>query len=160
MAATESEMKVKKDKKLTLSIEQGLNRRLDIQAALDGKGHDRSSILDGLVKQHIERPDDVTAFMVDAPKPQATEVKASGSQPVATVTRSKTTYYLSFESDRVLRLHALLTRQDLSPIVEGLIRAHVTPWDIYDPREFHLTSRRKDRQGGARPISSSERDAA
>src|SRR5271163_1985235 len=130
--------KIAKPKKLTLSVDPGLNQRLDIQAALGGKGSDRSTILDGLVKAHIKRPEDMDALMADAPKSEPAEAMASRGQAAPNVDKSKTTYYLSVESDRLLRLRSLMTGNDLSTIVSGLIREHITPWTVFNPAEFRL----------------------
>jgi hypothetical protein len=158
-----TETKIAKPKKLTLSIDPGLNQRLDFQVAKDGKGSDRSSLLDGLVKAHIQRPDDVSALMVDAPKSQPTDAKTSRRQPPATADKSKTTYYLSVEADRLLRLRSLMTGDDLSTIVSGLIADHVAPWDIYDRRTHHTSANPvsgKGRQSGVPRVSSPLADAA
>ena len=45
-------------KKLTLTIAEDLNCRLDFDAIIKGKGHDRSSIVDALVSRWIELPED------------------------------------------------------------------------------------------------------
>src|SRR5271163_4862262 len=84
-----------KKSKLTLSIEPGLNQRLDYQAARDGKGHDRSSIVEALIDRHIKLPGDVRDFFLDAPETQHTDAKSSRRQPAEAVTRDKTTFYLS-----------------------------------------------------------------
>ena len=135
-------------KKLTLSIDAELNRRLDLQATFSGKGHDRSSIVDALVVEHIQLPDDWKHHLAPASaSPDRTDDKPSPRQ------REKTTFYLSAQAALILGLHAQLTEADRSSIVEGLIRDHVTPWDLYDPREKYLTSRSKGRQSGADSIS-------
>jgi hypothetical protein len=151
---------IPKKSKLTLSIDPGLNQRLDFQAARDGKGHDRSSIVEGLIDTHIKLPDDMDDFFDDVPETRAPDDKSSRRQAAETVTRNKTTFYLSPKVAKRLSLYAVWTKKDRSSIVEGLIRDHVTQWDIYDPRESYLTTRRKDRQSGASPISSSEQAAA
>jgi hypothetical protein len=136
-------------KKLTLSIEPSLNRRIDIEAAVRGKGHDRSSIVEGLINRHICLPDDWREFPDnDARTPRPADGKASPRQ------REKTTFYVSTMAARLLGLHAQLTEEDRSSVVERLIAEHVTPWDVYDPRECHLTTRRKGRQSEAAEINS------
>lgn len=144
-----------KKSKLTLSIEPGLNQRLDFQAARDGKGHDRSSIVEALIDQYLKLPGDVQDFFLDAPQTQRPDAKSSRRQPAAAVNRDKTTFYLSFMVAKRLGHYAVWVGKDRSSIVEGLIRDHVTPWDIYDPRESHLTTRRKDRHGREAQINSS-----
>jgi hypothetical protein len=135
-------------KKLTLSIEPSLNRRIDIEAAVRGKGHDRSSIVEGLINRHICLPEDWREFPdSDAQTPRATEGKASPRQ------REKTTFYVSTMAARLLGLHAQLTETDRSSIVERLVTEYITPWDVYDPRECHLTARRKGRQSEAAEIN-------
>jgi hypothetical protein len=135
-------------KKLTLSIDPALNRRLDFQAAVDGKGHDRSSIVDALVVAHIRLPDDWQDFP-DAPDatPEPPDDKASPHR------REKTTFYLGVKAARMLGLHAQLAEKSRSRVVEALIEDHVTPWDVYDPREKFLSSYRKDRRSEAAEIS-------
>jgi hypothetical protein len=154
--------KIAKPKKLTLSIAPELNRLLDIQAALDGKGSDRSSLLDGLVKAHIKRPDDLDSLMAGIQESQSAVVKASGSRS------PKTTYYLSVEADTRLRFHKMTTREDLSKIVENLIRDNVTHWGaydtakqrVYDPSEHRLHKHSKGRQNEAFEVNSPDAEAA
>ena len=135
-------------KKLTLSIDPVLNQRLDFEAARAGKGHDRSSIVDALIIEHIHLPDDWRGFPDMAPAaPERTDDKPSSRQ------REKTTFYLSAMASRLLGLHSHIVEADRSSIVERLIREHVTPWDIYDPREKFLSSYSKGRQKGADSIS-------
>jgi hypothetical protein len=149
-----------KKSKLTLSIASDLSQRLDFQAARDGKGHDRSSILEDLIKDHVPLPDDLAAFLVGARQAGPTDDKASRRQSPRPVARGKTTFYLSVEFARRLSLHAVLTGEDRSSIVEGLIRDNFTPWNIYDPRESHLSTRRKSRQSDSAEINSPVADAA
>jgi hypothetical protein len=54
---------------------------------------------------------------------------------------------------RILGLHAQLAERDKSSVVESLIEEHVTPWDVYDPRECFTTSRSKGRQSKAAEIN-------
>src|SRR5580658_8947202 len=84
-----------KKSKLTLSIDPALNQRLDFQAARDGKGHDRSSIVDALIDQHVKLPDDMQDFFRDVPETQRSDAKSSRRQPPEAVNRDKTTFYLS-----------------------------------------------------------------
>ena len=135
-------------KKLTLSIDPALNQRLDFEAARAGKGHDRSSIVDALIIEHVHLPDDWRGFP-DMPSatPEQAEDKPSPRQ------REKTTFYLSAMASRLLGLHSHIVEADRSSIVERLIREHVTPWDLYDPREKFVTSRRNGRQSEAASIS-------
>jgi hypothetical protein len=142
-------------KKLTLSIDPELNQRLDFQAAVAGKGHDRSSIVDALVERHIQLPDDWQHFPdVESTASEQPDDKASGRQ------REKTTFYLSVRAAKILGLHSQLTETNRSRVVESLIEAHVTPWKIYDPREFKAPARRNGRQGEEVSISSSGASAA
>jgi hypothetical protein len=135
-------------KKLTLSIDPQLNRRIDLQAALAGKGHDRSSIVDALIVGHIEIPDDWQQFPdIPAQAPEPPDDKAPGRH------REKTTYYVTVKAARTLGLHAQLAETSRSRVVEALIEDHITPWDIYDPREKFLSTRRRDRQTEVGPIS-------
>jgi hypothetical protein len=135
-------------KKLTLSIEPRLNQRLDIEAAVKGKGHDRSSIVDGLILGHVQLPDDWDQFP-DAPAetPEPAEAKAS-RRPT-----DKTTFYVSVKAARVLGLHSQLAEKNRSRIVQALIEDHVPPWAVYDSREFNRPARRTDRQSRASLIS-------
>jgi hypothetical protein len=146
---------IPKKSKLTLSIDPGLNQRLDFQAARDGKGHDRSSIVDALIDQYVKLPGDVQDFFLDAPETRRSDAKSSRRQPPEAVNRDKTTFYLSHLVAKRLGHYAVWLGKDRSSIVEALIRDHVTPWDLYDPRESHLTTRRKDRQGREAQINSS-----
>lgn len=141
---------IAKKKKLTLSIETALNRRLDFEAAVRGKGHDRSSIVEALISGHISLPADWQQFAVEGEAtPQRTADKAPARQ------REKTTFYFSPMAARLLGLHAQLAEADRSEIVERLIREHVAPWDVYDPRDSYVASRRKSRQSEEAEISSS-----
>jgi hypothetical protein len=140
-------MNVKKTK-LTLVIGEKLNQRLDLQAAIGGKGHDRSSIVEGLINAHIRLPDAVDDILSEP-----AEAKASGRQPARDGTRGKTTFYLSPSTARRLQLHATWTGEDRSEAVERLIREHVPPWDVYDPRKSFVSARPKGRQSDAAPIS-------
>jgi hypothetical protein len=152
---TATETKTKK-KKLTLSIESSLIRRLDIEAAKEGKGHDRSSIVGALVEGHIILPDEVGDFFDESSTPaQQPDGKASERQPTNPTNREKTTLYLSVKSARRLGLHATWTGEDRSSAVERLIREHIPSWKIYDPEDSYLTTRRKDRQGGAPSVRDS-----
>src|SRR5262245_11051448 len=98
-------------KKLTLCIEPRLNQRLDIQAAVAGKGHDRSSIVDALITGFIRLPDDWQDFP-DTPSamPEPADDKASPRR------REKTTFYVSVKAARMLGLHAQLAETNRSRI--------------------------------------------
>lgn len=134
-------------KKLTLSIDPELNRRLDIQAAVAGKGHDRSSIVDGLITGHIRLPDDWQAFPTDeSATPEPTDDKASGRR------REKTTFYVSVKAARMLGLHSQLAETNRSRVVEALIEEHVPQWDVYDRRKSFVSTRRNDRRSEASEI--------
>lgn len=142
-------------KKLTLSIDPMLNRRLDLQAALAGKGCDRSSIVDGLILGHIQLPVDWQDFPDTGPiTPEPPDDKASPRQ------REKTTFYVTVKAARVLGLHSQLAETNRSRVVEALIETHVPPWDVYDPREKYLSSYRKGRQSEVAQISSTADVAA
>jgi hypothetical protein len=145
-------MGLSKDKVL-LSIEPGLLQRLDFQAARDGKGHDRSSIVEGLIKSHLVLPDDLAALLLVSNTPGLGDVKAAGCQSCEAVERSKATLHLSVDASRRLGFYAVWVDRNRGAVVEDLIREHVTPWKIYDPRECHLTSRRKDRRNDEAQIS-------
>jgi hypothetical protein len=137
-------------KKLTLSIEPRLNQRLDIEAAIKGKGHDRSSIVDSLILGHIQLPDDWDQFLDGGHEtPEPTDVKASGRKV------EKTTFYVSIKAYRTLGLHSQETEKNRSRIVEALIEDHVPPWAVYDSREYKTPARRSDRQSREAPISDS-----
>jgi hypothetical protein len=137
-------------KKLTLSIDPRLNQRLDFQAAVAGKGHDRSSIVDALITGHIRLPDDWQDFPDTlSATPEPPDDKAAGRH------REKTTFYVSVKAARVLGLHSQLAETNRSRVVEALIEDHVTPWDVYDPREKYLSTRRKDRPSEVGLINSS-----
>jgi hypothetical protein len=142
-------------RKLTLSIDPELNRRLDIQAAVAGKGHDRSSIVDALITGHIELPDDWHQF---PDMPSATveppDDKASGRK------REKTTFYLSVKAARMLGLHSQLADTNRSRVVEALIEDHVPLWGVYDQRKSFVSARRIGRQTEAAPISFTDASAA
>jgi hypothetical protein len=128
-------------KKLTLSIDPELNRRLDIQAAVAGKGHDRSSIVDALILGHIRLPDDWQDFTdSDATTPEPTDDKPSARQ------REKTTFYLTAKAARMLGLHSQLSETNRSRVVEALIDEHVPQWDVYDRRKSFVSTRRSDRR--------------
>src|SRR5689334_22078985 len=121
-----------KKTKLTLVIGEKLNQRLDLQAAISGKGHDRSSIVDALVNAHIRLPEAVDAILT-----QPAESKVSTRQPAEDGITGKTTFYLHPSTARRLELHMTWAGEDRSEAVERLIREHVTPWDVYDPRKYH-----------------------
>jgi hypothetical protein len=136
-------------KKLTLSIEPRLNLRLDIQAAVSGKGHDRSSIVDALILSHIKLPDDWQDFPDAEPgTPELPEDKSSPRQ------REKTTVYVSAKASRMLGLHAQLAETNRSRVVEALIDTHVPVWAVYDQREYKAPARRSDRRSEGDAISS------
>jgi hypothetical protein len=142
-------------KKLTLSIDPRLNQRLDIQAAVSGKGHDRSSIVDALITGHIRLPDDWQQFPdIPAATPEPPDASPSGCR------RDKTTFHLSVKAARILGLHSQLAETTRSRVVEALIEEHVTPWDVYDPREKHLSTRRKDRRSEATEVNLAAATAA
>jgi hypothetical protein len=120
-------------KKLTLSIEPRLNQRLDFQAAVAGKGHDRSSIVDALITGHIQLPDDWQDFPdTTSAMPEPPDDKASPRQ------REKTTFYLSVKAARMLGLHSQLAEKNRSRVVEALIEDHITPWGVYDTGKFSV----------------------
>lgn len=135
-------------KKLTLSIDSELNQRLGIQAAFGGKGHDRSSIVDALIIEHIHLPDDWrhSPDMASA-TPERTDGKPALRQ------REKATFYLSAMSARLLGLYSELSETDRSSIVECLIREHIPAWGVYDTGKSFVTSRYKGRQSEAASIS-------
>jgi hypothetical protein len=136
------------NKKLTLSIDPSLNRRIDIEAAVRGKGNNRSSIVEGLIVRHISLPDDWREFPGnEGQTPRPADGKASPRQ------REKTTFYVSIMAARLLGLHAQLTEEDRSSIVERLITENITPWDVFDPRESFVSTRRKGRQGEGTEIN-------
>jgi hypothetical protein len=142
-------------KKLTLSIEPRLNLRLDIQAAVAGKGHDRSSIVDALILSHIKLPDDWQDFPDSSPgTPEPPEDKPSPRQ------REKTTVYVSGKASRMLGLHAQLAETNRSRVVEALIDAHVPVWAVYDQREFNKPARRSDRRSAGDAIRDTAEAAA
>jgi hypothetical protein len=137
-------------KKLTLSIDPALNQRLDFQAAVSGKGHDRSSIVDALILGHIRLPDDWQDFPdTDGATPEPADDKASLRQ------KEKTTFYLSVKAARMLGLHAQLAEAHRSRVVESLIEEHIPPWAVYDPRRSFVSTRRIGRQGEAEAINPS-----
>jgi hypothetical protein len=144
-----------KKTKLTLVIGEKLNQRLDLQAAIGGKGHDRSSLVEGLIDAHIRLPHAVDAILTEP-----AEAKASGRQPTEDGTRGKTTFYLAPSTARRLQLHATWTGEDRSEAVERLIREHIPPWDVYDPRKSFVSTRRNGRQSEAEVISSAAATAA
>jgi hypothetical protein len=147
--------KIALPKKLTLSIDPELNRLLDFQAALNGKGSDRSHLLDDLVMNHIEHPDDWDSLVASVKDSQPTGVKASGSQG------SKTTYYLSVEAEVRLRVHKMKTREDLSTTVANLIRDHIPHWGIFDTvkeRLYDPTEKALYDLSTQKPISLSDKD--
>lgn len=144
----------KKKIKVTLLIPEKLNQRLDFQAAVDGKGSDRSSILQGLIEAHISLPDGIGDLLEGCTgAAEAAEAKPSGRQPTRDATRSKTTFYLSPRTARRIKLHADWTGEDRSSAAERLIREHITPWDVYDPREKFVSARRTDRRSVADQLS-------
>src|SRR5262245_41438945 len=102
-----------KKTKLTLVIGEKLNQRVDLEAAIRGKGHDRSSIVEALVDAHIRLPEAVDAILS-----QPAETKASTRQPSEDGARSKTTFYLSASAARRLQLHMTWTGEDRSEAVE------------------------------------------
>jgi hypothetical protein len=142
-------------KKLTLSIDPDLNRRLDIQAAVAGKGHDRSSIVDGLITGHIQLPDDWQDFPDS--ESSASELTEALSAPRQ---REKTTFYVSIKAARMLGLHSQLTDATRSRVVEMLIATHVTPWGVYDQREKFVSTRRNDRRSAGDAIRDTAEAAA
>jgi hypothetical protein len=142
-------------KKLTLSIDPALNQRLDIQAAVAGKGHDRSSIVDALILGHIRLPDDWQDFPdTDSATPEPPEDKASGRR------REKTTFYVSVKAARMLGLHSQLAETNRSRVVEALIDEHVPLWGVYDQRKSFVSTRRNGRQSEAEVISAAVAGAA
>jgi hypothetical protein len=142
-----------KKKKLTLSIEMDLTRRLDFEAALRGKGHDRSSIVGDLVDRHIALPADWKPLAVEVETlPEWMAAKAPARQ------RDKATFYFSPMTAMQLSLYARRLGFDQSDIVEGLIRAYVTPWDIYDPRTHHTSANPTNRR--KKGTNSNEEDRA
>jgi hypothetical protein len=142
-------------KKLTLSIDPELNRRLDYQAAFAGKGHDRSSIVDALIAGHIELPADWQDFPDTASAtPDPTDDKASPRR------REKTTFYVSVKAARMLGLHAQLTETNRSRVVEALIADHLPEWAVYDQRKSFVSTRRNGRQSEAEAISPNTATAA
>jgi hypothetical protein len=158
MPATET--KVKKSK-LTLSIAAALNQRLDFEAAIKGKGHDRSSIVEALISEHVKLPENVDQLLDSSPEMQeAQDAKTSGRQPTEAVTRGKTTFYFSPTAARRLRLHSLSTGQDCSSIVEGLIRDHVAPWKTYDESKMFVSARPRDRRRNEPQLNSPVSEAA
>jgi hypothetical protein len=156
-------------KKLTLSIARELNQRLDFEAALKGKGTDRSSLVDALLNERICLPADWTDFAVTSPEtPCPPEAKPSRKPGDSDATREKTTFYISGKAAMLLSLWASLTQTDRSAVVEGLIRDHVTPWQAYDPRTHHTAAYRRssgrvvteDRRDHADEVSQATQEAA
>jgi hypothetical protein len=147
-------------KKLTLTIAENLNRRLDFEAINKGKDHDRSSIVDALVDQWIKLPEDWQKVPFPEPEPSQhpTAKPVSGQQPEA-VKRLKTTFYVSPMTDRLIGLHAKLTGEDRSSAVERLIGEHIAPWGMYDTSTHHVR-RFSDRSKSNDPANNSERSAA
>jgi hypothetical protein len=144
-----------KKKKLTLSIETDLTRRLDFEAALRGKGHDRSSIVGDLVDLHIDLPADW--------KPLAVEVETIPEWMAAKMParqRDKATFYFSPMTAMRLGLYARRLGFDQSDVVEGLIRKYITPWDIYDPRTHHTSANPTNRRRKVTESSGEDREAA
>lgn len=142
-------------KKLTLSIETRLNLRLDIQAAIAGKGHDRSSIVDALILGHIKLPDDWQEFTdSESATPEQTDDKSSPLQ------REKTTFYVSARAARMLGIHSHLADTNRSRVVEALIDKHVPVWAVYDQREFNKPARRSDRRSAGDAIRDTAEAAA
>lgn len=144
-----------KKTKLTLVIADALNQRLDFEAAVRGKGHDRSSIVEDLVRAHICLPEAVGEILT-----RPMDVKSSGGQPTEGGKRSKVTFYLTDETARRLALHMTWTGEDRSEAVERLIREFITPWDVYDPRKSFVSTRRIGRQSEGEAISSTAAAAA
>ncbi len=142
-------------KKLTLSIEPRLNLRLDIQAAVAGKGHDRSSIVDALILGNIKLPDDWQDFP-DAESATVEPPDAESSKRQ----RQKTTVYVSIKAARMLGLHAQLTESNRSRVVEALIDAHIPIWAVYDQREYKTPARRSDRRSEGDSIRDTAQAAA
>jgi hypothetical protein len=134
--------------KVTLVIDGELNRRLDYQAARDGKGHDRSSIVSGLVEAHIKLPDAVDAILTCP-----VEAKPSGRSATRDDNRGKTTFYLPHETARRLALHMTWTGEDRSAAVERLIRAHVPVWEVYDSAKFRKPTLRTNRSDPAGDVN-------
>ena len=144
-----------KKTKLTLVIGEKLDRRLDLEAAISGKGHDRSSIVEDLINTHISLPEAVDAILTEP-----AEAKASGRQPTEDGTRGKTTFYLSPSTARRLQLHATWTGEDRSDAVERLIREWITPWNVYDPRTHNAPAVKTNRQRKVTESSEENREAA
>lgn len=142
-------------KKLTLSIDPELNRRLDIQAAVAGKGHDRSSIVDGLIVGNIRLPDDWQDFPDnESATPEPPDDKPSARR------RDKTTFYVSVKAARMLGLHSQLAETNRSRIVEALIEDHIPEWGVYDQRKSFVSTRRTDRRGAGDTIKDTVEAAA
>jgi hypothetical protein len=142
--------------KLTLLIGENLIRRLDFHVASKGKSADRSSVLEGLIADHLRLPDDVGALLDGLPSPtRPLDALATRQQRAKDGKPGKTTFYLTSRTARTLKIHADSTGEDRSATAERLIREHIAPWEIYDPREFHLRSFSKSRQGEADEIRSS-----
>ena len=149
----------KKKTKVTLLIPEKLNQRLDFQAAVDGKGSDRSSILEALIEAHISLPHSTSDLLDGCPETsEPAEAKPGGRQPTRDATRSKTTFYLTPKTASRLKIHADWTGEDRSSTAERLIREHITPWDVYDPREKFLSSRRSDRRSVVDQLSATVAD--
>ena len=64
--------------------------------------------------------------------------------------------YISLESARRLGIHATMTDQDKSTIIDGLIREHLRDWVVqYRPKRRHQVRRRpRDRHRGGNRLTS------
>jgi metal-responsive CopG/Arc/MetJ family transcriptional regulator len=141
-------------KKLTLSIVNDLNQRLDFEAAITGK--DRSSIVSELIENHIALPTDWSDLDTLCP----TDAKSSPRQQTEDAKRSKTTFYISAKASMSLSVQAGLTGTDRSDVVETLIRDHIAPWKTYDERKHHLRALPTNRRKHSVQITSSDSVAA
>src|SRR4051794_4043090 len=116
-----------KNMKLTLELPKDLRRRLAIEAATTGKSN--SAIVAELVDQHVELPEDLTAFAASLEKtPSGKDAKASTSQS------AKTSLYLPALTSIRLTFHGMKTGEDRKSTIIRLVGQHIAPWAVYDPR--------------------------
>jgi hypothetical protein len=146
--------------KLQLSLSTALVRRLDYEAARRGPGLDRSALVEALVVEHVQLPAGWVVGGGGAEPPRAIESSAAERREGSESGRYKTTLHLTVLTARSLGVYSAWFGLDRGDVVDQLIREHVTPWDLYDPRESYLTSRRKDRRTGDAQLSVSGADQA
>jgi predicted DNA-binding protein len=140
--------------RLTVELPPDIRCRLAIESAMTGKSN--GAIVAELIDKHVDLPEDPGRFAADSrrtsPAPAAV---ASGSAV------KKTSLHLPALTSLRLAVYSMKTGEDRKSTVIRLITWYITPWATYDPRTWHLRSRRNGRRGSSDDRASiSEPDAA